>query len=98
MPRIIISDVIRAKIASLHDVGEPEVKQCFANRTGGLLLDLREQHKTDPTTRWFIAPTTRGRLLKVCYVPDGDFFLRSCFEPDDTELAIYRKHGKPTDF
>lgn len=98
MPKIIISDTIRAKLAAEHDVGVPEVHQCFANRTGSLLLDTRDQHKTDPPTRWFIAPTNRGRLLKVCYVPGSDYFLRTCFEPDDTELAIYRKHGNPTDF
>jgi len=98
MPRIIVSSSIRAKLASKHHVGEPEVHQCFANRTGSLLLDNREKHRTDPPTRWFIAPTNRGRLLKVCYVPDGNYFLRTCFEPDETELAIYRKHGKPTDF
>lgn len=98
MPRVIISDGIRAKLAAKHDVGEPEVHQCFANRTGNILFDTREKHVTDPLTKWFIAPTNKGRLLKVCYVPDGDYFLRSCFEPDDNELALYRKHGKPTDF
>ncbi|WP_213434076.1 MULTISPECIES: DUF4258 domain-containing protein [Lysobacteraceae] len=97
MPRIIISETIRAKLAALHDVGEPEVHQCFANRTGNLLIDTREQH-SDPKTLWFIAPTNRERLLKVCYVPAGDYFLRTCYPPDETELAIYRKHGKPTDF
>lgn len=98
MPRVIISDAIRAKLAAKHDVGEPEVHQCFANRTGNILFDTREQHITDPLTRWFVAATNKGRLLKVCYVPDGDYYLRSCFEPDDHELAMYRKHGKPTDF
>ena len=98
MTRIVISRNIRAKLAAAHDVGEPEVYQCFANRTGLLLIDSRETHRTDPPTRWFIAPTNKGRLLKVCYVPDGDYFLRTCYEPDSVELAIYRRHGKPTDF
>lgn len=98
MPRVIISQAIKEKLAAKHDVGEPEVHQCFANRSGGLLIDTREAHQTDPPTRWFIAPTNRGRLLKVCYVPRGDYFLRSCYPPDDNELAIYLKHGKPTDF
>ena len=35
-----ISDRIRAKLAAEHDVGVPEVEQCFANRTGHLLMDM----------------------------------------------------------
>src|SRR5690606_31156212 len=70
MTRIVISQNIRANLAAAHDVGEPEVHQCFANRTGSLLVDSRETHRTDPPTRWFIAPTNKGRLLKVCYVPN----------------------------
>lgn len=98
MARIIISDELRAKLASKHDVGEPEVHQCFANITGKLLADRREEHRTDPPTLWFIAPTNKGRLLKVCYVPRGDFYLRTCYPPNEAELAIYRKFGLPTDF
>ncbi len=98
MGKIVVSDTIRAKLAGEHDVGVPEVHQCFSNRTGKLLFDLREQHATDPPTRWFIAPTNKGRLLKVCYVPDGDYFLRTCYEPNVEELAIYRTHGQPSDF
>lgn len=98
MAKIRISDQIRAKLAAEHDVGPPEVEQCFANRTGQLLLDTREEHATDPPTRWFIAPTNRGRLLKVCYVPRGEYFIRTCYEPNEAELAIYRAHGKPHDF
>src|SRR5689334_2461649 len=98
MARIIISPQTKAKLAAKHDVGEPEVHQCFANLTGGLLLDSREDHRTDPPTHWFIAPTNKGRLLKVCYVPSGDFFVRTCYPPSEAELAIYRKYGRPVDF
>ncbi len=45
-----------------------------------------------------VAPTNKGRLLKVCYVPRGDYFIRTCYEPNEAELAIYRRHGKPHDF
>ena len=93
-----ISNDIKAKLNQKHGVEEVEVHQCFANITGQLLVDTREQHKTDPQTVWFIAPTNKGRLLKVCYVPRGDFYIRTCYPPNETELAIYRKHGKPTDF
>lgn len=99
MVRIIIPDEIRAKLAAKHDVGEPEVHQCLANITGKLLVDNREDHRSDPPTVWFIAPTNRGRLLKVCYVPKkGDIYIRTCYPPNDIELAIYRKHGNPIDF
>lgn len=98
MAKVIISDQIRAKLASRHDVSLPEVHQCFANRTGKLLVDMREEHHTDPKTRWFIAPTNKGRLLKVCYVPKEDYYLRTCYPPNEEELAIYRKHGQPYDF
>lgn len=94
-----ISPKIRAKLAGEHDVGEPEVHQCITNRTGQVLRDTREQHQSNPPTVWFIAPTNKGRLLKVVYVRRGaDFDIRTCYEPNDEELRIYRKHGCPTDF
>lgn len=98
MRKIVISETIRAKLASAHDVGVPEVHQCFANRTGNLLTDSREEHATDPPTHWFISPTNKGRLLKVCYVPREDYFVRTCYEPNGEELTIYRKFGDPSDF
>lgn len=94
-----ISENTRAKLAAEHDVGEPEVHQCITNRTGKVLLDTRAQHQSTPPTVWFIAPTNKGRLLKVVYIRRGaDFDIRSCYEPNDEELRIYRKHGLPTDF
>ncbi|KAB7769326.1 ADP-ribosyl-(dinitrogen reductase) hydrolase [Xanthomonas maliensis] len=99
MGRIVISEETRAKLGTKHDVGEPEVHQCFANITGKLLIDNRDEHRSDPPTLWFIAPTNRGRLLKVCYVSKGGYFyLRTCYPPNEAELAIYRKHGNPNDF
>lgn len=98
MGDIFISGKTEAKLRDKHGVSVAEVHQCFANRTGKLLQDNREQHRTDPPTVWFIAPTNKGRLLKVCFVPDGDLYVRTCYPPADVELAIYRKHGLPTDF
>lgn len=96
--RIRISDQVRQKLSDKHNVSEVEVHQCFANITGLLLTDSRERHRTDPPTVWFIAPTNKGRLLKVCYVPRGDFHLRTCYPPNEEEIAIYRKYGKPIDY
>lgn len=87
MGPIVIAPDIAAKLAGKHGVSALEVEPCFQNRTGHLLLDTREAHQTDPPTRWFIAPTNRGRLLKVCFVPvDGRYCLRTCYAPNDTEL------------
>lgn len=96
---IIISAAVAAHIKSKHKVDETEVRQCFANRTGALLIDTREKNRTDPRTRWFIAYTNGQRLLKVCFVPrDPDQFLRTAYDPNPDELFIYRAKGKPSDF
>lgn len=96
---VIISHKILEKLRDKHGVSERDVHQCFENRTGGLLYELRKEHKTDPPTRWFIAPTHKCRLLKICYIErDGDQYLRTAFPPDSTELHIYRTKGKPSDF
>lgn len=96
---IVISDAVLQKLAQKHVVSVVEVQQCFENRTGGLLTDNREDHKTDPATLWFIALTNRNRPLKVCFIPRGeDQHIRTCYSPNDAELRIYRAVAKPTDF
>jgi uncharacterized DUF497 family protein len=96
---IIISPTILAKLLEKHGVTEQEVQQCFENRTGSLLYDLREQHRTDPLTEWFIAYTNKAKLLKICFVPErGNQYVRTAFPPDDAALHIYRTKGKPSDF
>ncbi|MCK9488471.1 MAG: DUF4258 domain-containing protein [Xanthomonadales bacterium] len=98
MKRIVISPSIVDKRNHRHGVGEVEVRQCFNNRTGRLLTDTREKHRTDPPTQWFIALTNKARLPKICFVPDGDIDIRTAYEPNDVELEIYRRHGCPHDF
>jgi len=68
-----ISSRIRQKLQEKHTVTEDEIVQCFADSTNKFLEDTREDHKTDPPTRWFIAETNYGRELKVVFVqhPDG---------------------------
>lgn len=96
---IVISPKILAKLEAKHNVGERDVHQCFDNRTGLLLFELRDEHQTDPPTRWFVAPTNKGILLKVCFVTrDGDQYIRTAYPPDALELYIYRTKGKPSDF
>src|SRR5688572_4161554 len=91
---LIASAAIREKLANKHGVTLVEVEECFANRAGGFLLDTRERHKTRPPTQWFIAGTDKGRLLKVLFIREGtDILLKSAFEPDDTAMRIYARHG-----
>jgi hypothetical protein len=67
---LIISTRVREKLANkIPPVTEEELLQCFENRSGKYLLDMREEHRTDPPTRWFIAQTHYGRELKVVFVP-----------------------------
>ena len=88
---IVISDVIAEKLQKKHGVCHREVEQCFENRAGGVLRDMREQHQTNPPTLWFIAETNKGRKLKIIYVQKGSqIFIKTCYEPNEDELVIYR--------
>lgn len=92
---LIISPSVLEKLRSKHQVAREEVEQCFANRTHSYLFDTREEHLTDPLTRWFIAETDFARKLKVAYIlKDGDVYLRSAFPPNEEEMRIYRKYSK----
>ena len=92
---IIISNKIRGKLKEKHGVREEEVEECFANLVGDFLRDQREDHRSDPPTLWFIAETYMGRKLKVAFIPvDGDFHVRTAYEPNDEEVRIYRKYGE----
>ena len=62
----------------------------------GLLEDTRENNKTQPPTRWFIAETDHGRLLKVVFVrrDDGYIYLKTAYEPNEVEVNIYEKYAR----
>lgn len=92
---IVIAEATKAKLETKHGVTPREVEQCFENRAGRILYDMRSDHKTDPPTRWFIAQTNKMRTLKVVYILiDGKAHIKSCYEPNETEKAIYQKHGE----
>ncbi|MFU3256942.1 ADP-ribosyl-(dinitrogen reductase) hydrolase, partial [Pseudomonas aeruginosa] len=62
MENLIISDAIERKLQEKHGgVSRREIEQCFENCEGEHLIDLREDHKTDPVTKWFVAETNAGR-------------------------------------
>lgn len=95
MRNIIISAGVLAKLRDKHDVEKREVEQCFENHIGLFLEDTREDHQTDPPTLWFIAPTHKERLLKVIFiVMDGNFHIKSAFDPNDEERSIYDNLGR----
>lgn len=86
------SSKILQKLSAKHKVTLEEVQECFASRSGVELTDQRAEHRTDPPTRWFIAETDRGRKLKVVFVfKDGKAHLKTAYEPNSKELAIYSR-------
>ena len=94
MKNLKISDGVAKKIKDKHQVDRREVEQCLVNRVGRLLEDKRAQHKTNPPTLWFLAKTNKGRVLKVVYIQTGMVIdLRSAFEPNAAELALFSTYG-----
>lgn len=87
---------VRTKLSrKVPPVTEEEVAECFLNKCGINLLDEREENQTDPPTLWFVAETHAGRLLKIVYVfKDGRQHLKTAYDANETEIAIYNKHGK----
>jgi len=95
MRNIIISSEILEKLRTKHNVEPREVEQCFENLIGLFLEDDREDHRTDPPTLWFIAPTNKERLLKVVFIfIDGNAHIKSAFEPNGEEISIYERFGR----
>lgn len=72
--------------------------QCFANREGKYLLDEREEHSTTPPTKWFVASTDYGIVLKVCFVYEPGTKLidiKTAYPANPVVAAMYRrKAGK----
>lgn len=91
---LVVSKNIEQKLASKHKVTIDEVQQCFHNREGRLLVDTRENNRTNPPTQWFISYTNKQRQLKIVFVlKDGVVHLKTAYEPNQTELSIYSQYG-----
>ncbi|MDZ7750724.1 MAG: ADP-ribosyl-(dinitrogen reductase) hydrolase [Gammaproteobacteria bacterium] len=95
--RLEILSRVKEKLAKKkRPVTEEEIVQCFANRTGVYLIDTREEHASDPPTRWFVAETDFGRKLKVVFIPkNGAIIIRTAYDPNSDEIRIFKKHGQP---
>lgn len=89
--KITISERVLSKLNTKHGgVTADEIRQCFANRSGNYKIDSREEHMTNPLTRWFIAETDYGRKLKICFVPYQDRLeIKTAYEPNPEEIALY---------
>lgn len=95
MGTIIISPSVRAKLTNKHKVEVREVEQCFENLCGTFIEDTREEHKTDPETLWFVAPTNYGRVLKVMFMfIDGNIHIKSAYDAKQVVIDIYEARGK----
>ena len=90
-----ISAKVAAKLAAkTPPVTRQEIEECFANRTGHYLVDTREEHASDPPTRWFIAETNFGRKVKVVFIPlEKEIVIRTAYDPNEDERRIYKKYG-----
>lgn len=93
---IISSTEVKEKLRNKHGVEVREVEQCFENKCGLFLVDDRENHRTDPPTLWFIAPTNKGRMLKVIFIlsATGSIYLKSAYEPEAAAVKIYDEVGR----
>lgn len=88
-----LSPGVREKLRK-RQITEAHLMQCFANRPGKYLLDDREEHRTMPPTKWFVAPTDYGIILKVCFVFDPLSKLievKTAYPATDVVAAIYNK-------
>ena len=94
MKNLFVTTAVEAKLKAKHHVTIAEVRQCFCNRSGRLLVDNRVLTKTNPPTLWFIADTNKSRALKIVYIQiESQIRLKTAYEPNTVELAIYRQFG-----
>lgn len=91
---IVITPAICAKLWSKHQVKPEEVEQCFINKNGEYIEEVRPEHATNPPTLWFISETHWGRRLKVVFVHEnGNNYIKSAFPPSEAAVNNYLKYG-----
>lgn len=92
---LVMSPHVQNKLANkVPPVSRDEILQCFANRAGRFLADLRAEHLSNPPTQWFIAETDYGRKLKVVFISEsGNIIIKTAYDPNADELRIYARHG-----
>jgi hypothetical protein len=59
---------------------------------GNYVEDTREEHRTDPPTKWFVSETDYGRKLKVIFVERGEgIYIKSAYDATVKIQDMYRK-------
>lgn len=91
---VYISSKVKKKIKDKHGLTLDEVFEAISGRLAGFLEDTREKHKSDPPTYWFIGSTDFGKLVKIAFIfKDGTMIIRTAYEANQRELAIYKKYA-----
>lgn len=91
---IYISEKVRIKIEQKHSLTITEVHEAISGRLAGILEDTREEHLSDPPTQWFIGSTDFGKQIKIAFIyKDDTMIIRTAYEANPQELAIYSKHA-----
>lgn len=94
--KIVMSPEVQKKLDTKHNgVTADDVFQCFANRSDVELIDGRAEHLTNPVTRWFIAETDFGKVLKICFMQYQDrIVIKTAYKPNQEEIRIYAGASK----
>lgn len=96
---LVIHPAIRQKLADKSPpVTRTEILEGFANRIGRYLYDDREDNRTEPRTKWFVAETNFGRKLKICFIQkNDDVIIKTAYTANKEENRIYRKVTRQID-
>lgn len=87
-----ISNRVRKKLSTRHGVHQDEIHQCFTNRHKGFIEDIREEHKTNPPTLWFVAETNFGKKLKIMFMfKEGEIHIKSAYVASDEITSLYER-------
>lgn len=92
---LIASKMVATKIFSEHGVTLIEAEEAFNNFIGYPLVDNRTKNRTKPATVWCLSETYDGRVLKLVFIPYAQeklAILRTAYEPDDVETALWNEN------
>lgn len=98
---VIIHKSILKKLHEKHDVTEKEVIECLTNRMRSPIEDPREDHRTDPPTKWIVSYTNHLRVLKIVFIVMNDdingqnIVIKSAYEPTQEVFDIYEGYSNP---
>lgn len=93
--KLYISHKVRQKLARRH-ITKDEIIQCFSDRQGTYLIDDREEHRTDPPSKWFVAETDYGKALKIVFiqnVENGKIYIKTAYEATNEVIWIYKQNS-----